>query len=172
MNFRLNLLTKAKVKRGKRASVSIILFFDLILLAITGIVAVFDDLIGEKSLDMRMIDRNKYDDHIDNKASHCAANKVDVINEGSMDEKSGMTFSEYVAILSGNTDLFGQGASGKESSKNHDNAVQIIQDLMSGKLNPKDMSGSPQERLREAKEVMGDRLVIASVGSHSKGFKL
>jgi hypothetical protein len=27
------------------------------------------------------------------------------IDEGSMDEKSGMNFSEYVAILSGNTDL-------------------------------------------------------------------
>lgn len=27
------------------------------------------------------------------------------IDEGSMDEKSGMNFSEYVAILSGNTEL-------------------------------------------------------------------
>jgi N12 class adenine-specific DNA methylase len=30
------------------------------------------------------------------------------IDEGSMDEKSGMNFSEYVAILSGNTDLLGK----------------------------------------------------------------
>src|SRR5690606_20776942 len=28
-----------------------------------------------------------------------------IIDEGSLDEKSGMNFSEYVAILSGNTDL-------------------------------------------------------------------
>lgn len=27
------------------------------------------------------------------------------IDEGAMDEKSGMNFSEYMAILSGNTDL-------------------------------------------------------------------
>jgi putative Ca2+/H+ antiporter (TMEM165/GDT1 family) len=33
----------------KRALVSIILFFDVILLAITGLVAVFDDLIGERA---------------------------------------------------------------------------------------------------------------------------
>jgi N12 class adenine-specific DNA methylase len=32
------------------------------------------DYARKMSLDMRMIDRNKYDDHIDNKASHCAAN--------------------------------------------------------------------------------------------------
>ena len=30
------------------------------------------DYARKMSLDMRMIDRNKYDDHIDNKASHCA----------------------------------------------------------------------------------------------------
>jgi hypothetical protein len=63
------------------------------------------------------------------------------------------------------------------SKKNDDSrkdAIQTIQDLMSGKLNPRDIpnADNPQERLREAKEVMGDRLVIASVGSHSKGFKL
>lgn len=33
----------------KRALVSTVLFFDVILLAITGLVAVFDDLIGEKA---------------------------------------------------------------------------------------------------------------------------
>jgi hypothetical protein len=32
------------------------------------------DYARKMSLDMRMIDKNKYDDHIDNKASHCAAN--------------------------------------------------------------------------------------------------
>jgi hypothetical protein len=32
------------------------------------------DYARKMSLDMRMIDRNKYDDHIDNKASHCARN--------------------------------------------------------------------------------------------------
>jgi hypothetical protein len=31
------------------------------------------DYARKMSLDMRLIDRNKYDDHIDNKASHCAA---------------------------------------------------------------------------------------------------
>jgi hypothetical protein len=31
------------------------------------------DYARKMSLDMRMIDKNKYDDHIDNKASHCAA---------------------------------------------------------------------------------------------------
>ncbi|MDR1632347.1 MAG: DNA methylase, partial [Dysgonamonadaceae bacterium] len=31
------------------------------------------DYARKMSLDMRMIDRNRYDDHIDNKASHCAA---------------------------------------------------------------------------------------------------
>ncbi|MDR2026144.1 MAG: DUF4405 domain-containing protein [Prevotellaceae bacterium] len=33
----------------KRAVVSIVLFFDVILLAVTGIVAVFDNLIGEQA---------------------------------------------------------------------------------------------------------------------------
>ena len=31
------------------------------------------------------------------------------IDEGAMDEKSGMNFSEYMAILSGNTDFVGSG---------------------------------------------------------------
>lgn len=35
------------------------------------------------------------------------------IDEGSMDEKSGMNFSEYVAILSGNTDLLEKEKLGK-----------------------------------------------------------
>jgi hypothetical protein len=53
-----------------------------------------------------------------------------------------------------------------------DNAVQTIQDLMSGKLNPKVISSSQQERLQEVKEVMDDRLAIASASNHSKNFKL
>lgn len=36
------------------------------------------------------------------------------IDEGSMDEKSGMNFSEYVAILSGNTDLLEKAKSEKK----------------------------------------------------------
>lgn len=36
------------------------------------------------------------------------------IDEGSMDENSGMNFSEYVAILSGNTDLLEKAKLGKE----------------------------------------------------------
>ena len=35
------------------------------------------------------------------------------IDEGAMDEKSGMNFSEYMALLSGNTDLLDQGETGK-----------------------------------------------------------
>jgi len=61
---------------------------------------------------------------------------------------------------------------------NDDTAV--IQALFTGKLSPQDMTTvfpSPvNERLRQAKETMGDRLVIASVPKYdsypSKGIKI
>jgi hypothetical protein len=65
-----------------------------------------------------------------------------------------------------------------QGNNTHDNAVQVIHDLMSGKIHPKDIGNiNSEERLREAKEAMGDRLVIASIPKHenekqSKGFKI
>jgi hypothetical protein len=61
-------------------------------------------------------------------------------------------------------------------------AVEQIHALFRGELNPQNIktqtsSSSVPERLRDMKEVMGDRLVIASVPKYnsehqSKGFKL
>jgi N12 class adenine-specific DNA methylase len=65
-----------------------------------------------------------------------------------------------------------------QGNNTRDNAVQVIHDLMSGKIHPKDFGNvNSEERLREAKEAMGDRLVIASIPKHenekqSKGFKI
>jgi hypothetical protein len=53
-----------------------------------------------------------------------------------------------------------------QACNSHQDAVQMIQDLLSGKLSPKDMP-RPQE-----KEMMDDRLVITSQNNHLKGVKL
>jgi len=52
------------------------------------------------------------------------------------------------------------------AGNSREDAVEIIQGLFSGKIHPGDMPriGSSQERLQEAKEAMGDRLIIASAG--------
>ncbi|KAA6306830.1 hypothetical protein EZS27_041506, partial [termite gut metagenome] len=48
------------------------------------------DYARKMSLDMRMIDRNKYDDHIDNKASHCALKLAEYYKK--FDAQKGMQF--------------------------------------------------------------------------------
>ncbi|KAA6303807.1 hypothetical protein EZS27_044551, partial [termite gut metagenome] len=48
------------------------------------------DYARKMSLDMRMIDRDKYDDHIDNKASHCALKLAEYYKK--FDAQKGMQF--------------------------------------------------------------------------------
>ncbi|MDR3247020.1 MAG: DNA methylase [Prevotellaceae bacterium] len=52
------------------------------------------DYARKMSLDMRMIDLNKYDDHIDNKASHCAANIAKYYNQYQEQKGSQFVFSD------------------------------------------------------------------------------
>ncbi|OAV75852.1 DNA methylase [Bacteroidales bacterium Barb7] len=52
------------------------------------------DYARKMSLDMRMIDRNKYDDHIDNKASHCAANIAKYYNQYKEQKGTQFVFSD------------------------------------------------------------------------------
>jgi hypothetical protein len=62
----------------------------------------------------------------------------------------------------------------KAKQTEKEQAVQDIQDLMSGKLKPSDMKNR-DDRLKDYKETMGDRLVIGSIPKHenqSRGFKL
>ncbi|GHT53658.1 DNA methylase [Bacteroidia bacterium] len=52
------------------------------------------DYARKMSLDMRMIDPNEYDDHIDNKASHCAANIAKYYNQYNTQKGTQFVFSD------------------------------------------------------------------------------
>jgi hypothetical protein len=52
------------------------------------------DYARKMSLDMRLIDRDKYDDHIDNKASHCAANIAGYYNKYDKEKGTQFVFSD------------------------------------------------------------------------------
>ncbi|MDR3226349.1 MAG: DNA methylase [Prevotellaceae bacterium] len=52
------------------------------------------DYARKMSLDMRLIDYNKYDDHIDNKASHCAANIAKYYNKYKEQKGTQFVFSD------------------------------------------------------------------------------
>jgi hypothetical protein len=52
------------------------------------------DYARKMSLDMRMIDRNKYDDHIDNKASHCAAKIAEYYQKYNSQKGTQFVFSD------------------------------------------------------------------------------
>jgi N12 class adenine-specific DNA methylase len=59
------------------------------------------DYARKMSLDMRMIDRNKYDDHIDNKASHCAAKIAEYHNKYEAQKGTQFVFSDLGTYKSG-----------------------------------------------------------------------
>lgn len=78
------------------------------------------------------------------------------IDEGSMDEKSGMNFSEYVAILSGNTDLLEKAKlekmiNGLESEKQSFNRSK-----MSSKYKFEDLSASLQSSFSRLNRMKSD----------------
>jgi hypothetical protein len=52
------------------------------------------DYARKMSLDMRLIDKNKYDDHIDNKASHCAAKIAEYYNKYKEQKGTQFVFSD------------------------------------------------------------------------------
>jgi hypothetical protein len=52
------------------------------------------DYARKMSLDMRMIDKNKYSDHIDNKATHCAANIASYYNKYNEQKGTQFVFSD------------------------------------------------------------------------------
>jgi hypothetical protein len=52
------------------------------------------DYARKMSLDMRMIDKNKYDDHIDNKASHCAAKIAEYYQKYNAQKGTQFVFSD------------------------------------------------------------------------------
>lgn len=49
------------------------------------------------------------------------------IDEGAMDEDSGMNFSEYVAVLSGNTDPFGESQTRQDNHRSRNRAEKLSQ---------------------------------------------
>ncbi len=52
------------------------------------------DYARKMSLDMRLIDKDKYEDHIDNKASHCAANIAGYYNKYDKEKGTQFVFSD------------------------------------------------------------------------------
>lgn len=77
------------------------------------------------------------------------------IDEGSMDEDSGMNFSEYVAVLSGNTDLLDKAKLDKKIATLESERKNFLRerDTATGKLAEIDSSVSfHSDKIKEAKE--------------------
>jgi hypothetical protein len=60
------------------------------------------------SLDMRMIDREKYDDHIDNKASHCAAKIAEYYNKYNAQKGTQFVFSDLGTFKPGEWNVYSE----------------------------------------------------------------
>ena len=66
------------------------------------------DYARKMSLDMRMIDRNKYDDHIDNKASHCAAKIAEYYKKYDKDKGTQFVFSDLGTYKPGEWNVYSE----------------------------------------------------------------
>ncbi|MDR3338991.1 MAG: N-6 DNA methylase, partial [Candidatus Symbiothrix sp.] len=66
------------------------------------------DYARKMSLDMRMIDRNRYDDHIDNKASHCAKNIADYYQKYDIQKGTQFVFSDLGTYKPGEWNPYGE----------------------------------------------------------------
>jgi len=66
------------------------------------------DYARKMSLDMRMIDRNKYDDHIDNKASHCAGKIAEYYNKFNKEKGTQFVFSDLGTYKPGEWNVYSE----------------------------------------------------------------
>jgi N12 class adenine-specific DNA methylase len=66
------------------------------------------DYARKMSLDMRMIDKNKYDDHIDNKASHCAAKIAEYYRKYDAQKGTQFVFSDLGTYKPGEWNLYSE----------------------------------------------------------------
>jgi N12 class adenine-specific DNA methylase len=66
------------------------------------------DYARKMSLDMRMIDREKYDDHIDNKASHCAAKIAEYYKKHNKEQGTQFVFSDLGTYKPGEWNVYSE----------------------------------------------------------------
>ncbi|GHV21034.1 hypothetical protein FACS189428_0880 [Clostridia bacterium] len=66
------------------------------------------DYARKMSLDMRMIDKNKYDDHIDNKASHCAMKIAEYYQKYSKEKGTQFVFSDLGTYNPGEWNVYSE----------------------------------------------------------------
>jgi N12 class adenine-specific DNA methylase len=66
------------------------------------------DYARKMSLDMRMIDREKYDDHIDNKASHCAAKIAEYYKKYNNERGTQFVFSDLGTYKPGEWNVYSE----------------------------------------------------------------
>jgi hypothetical protein len=78
------------------------------------------------------------------------------IDEGSLDEKSGMNFSEYVAILSGNTDLLEKARLEKKVAALESERQSFAKNRASSEYKLQDMSKKEKEHRETAERIKGD----------------
>jgi hypothetical protein len=66
------------------------------------------DYARKMSLDMRLIDRDKYDDHIDNKASHCAAKIAEYYRKYDKEKGTQFVFSDLGTYKPGEWNVYSE----------------------------------------------------------------
>jgi hypothetical protein len=82
---------------------------------------------------------------------------VRTIDEGSLDEKSGMNFSEYVAILSGNTDLLDKARLEKKVAALESERQSFAQNRASSEYKLQDIVKQEKGHREMAERIKGDR---------------
>ncbi len=100
------------------------------------------------------------------------------IDEGSSDEKSGMNFSEYMAILSGNTDLLDKAklekkvaaleSERKAFNKNRHSSVYKLEEVQKGIASNNDTINKLETDMR----IFGERVQVGSDGERLNPLKL
>jgi N12 class adenine-specific DNA methylase len=103
------------------------------------------------------------------KNSNLATRRID---EGSLDEKNGMNFSEYIAILSGNTDLLEKAKIEKRLGRLESDLLIYNKDVVQAKqrLEGKEQQASKGET--QLKKVEADQSHLERINAYDENWKL
>jgi len=103
------------------------------------------------------------------KNSNLATRRID---EGSLDEKNGMNFSEYIAILSGNTDLLEKAKIEKRLGRLESDLLIYNKDVVQAKqrLEGKELQAGKGET--QLKKVEADQIYLKKINAYDENGKL
>ncbi|WP_028666178.1 helicase-related protein [Runella zeae] len=103
------------------------------------------------------------------KNSNLATRRID---EGSLDEKNGMNFSEYIAILSGNTDLLEKAKIEKWLGRLESDLLIYNKDVVQGKQRLEGKEQQADKSETQLKKVEADQTYLKRINTYDENGKL